>query len=249
MIRAVSIVALVFVVGVVVVRITQPAPDPRPLNGDAVSPDVAGTAGTRDDAQAVDRPPTGLPERAQAATVTSITDGDTLRVDVDGTNEPVRLLELDAPEVTGDCGASEATEALRALAPVGSRLWMEADVEGRDRYGRLLRYLYRSDGTMINEAIVRDGWAHAKLYPPNDRHWSLMQRAQREAQDHSANLWARCGWTAAADETGRAESAEPTATATRLGACTSQTTRRTNTCSILVSFEEQVDDLRQMALP
>ena len=137
----------------------------------------------------------GVPADAQPAVVASITDGDTLRVDVDGRNEPVRLLELDTPEVTGDCGAVEATAALAALAPVGSRVWLEADVEGRDRYGRLLRYVWRTDGTMVNRALVRRGWARAKLYPPNDRHWDVMRKAGAQARDRGAGLWRRCGWT------------------------------------------------------
>jgi len=115
---------------------------------------------------------------------------------VDGRNEPVRLLELDTPEVTGDCGAVEATAALAALAPVGSTVWLEADVEGRDRYGRLLRYAGRTDGTMVNRALVRRGWARAKLYPPNDRHWDVMGNAGAQARDRGAGLWRRCGWTA-----------------------------------------------------
>jgi hypothetical protein len=56
-----------------------------------------------------------------------------------------------------------ATDGVAGPADVvgagGSRLWLEADVEDRDRYGRLLRYLWHDDGTLINEALVRQGWA------------------------------------------------------------------------------------------
>ena len=47
---------------------------------------------------------------------------------------------------------------------------------------------------MINEELVRLGWALAKLYPPNDRHWARMQHAQREAEERGAGLWALCRW-------------------------------------------------------
>lgn len=143
-----------------------------------------GDAGTRTEPEPAGRTggrPAGVPGHARAAIVASITDGDTLRVEIGGANAPVRLLELDTPETAGACGASEATAALARLAPVGSRVWLEADVEDRDRYGRLLRYLWRDDGTMVNDALVRQGWARAVLYPPNDRHWPLLRQAEREA--------------------------------------------------------------------
>lgn len=136
----------------------------------------------------------GVPRTAEPAAVTSITDGDTLRVDVDGRNEPVRLLAIDTPEVSGDCGATAATEALAALVPVGSMVWLEADVEGRDRYGRLLRYVWRPDGRLVNRALVRRGMARARLYPPNDGRWTTIRRAGKRAQRTGAGLWQQCGW-------------------------------------------------------
>jgi len=137
----------------------------------------------------------GVPRTAEPAAVTSITDGDTLRVDVDGRNEPVRLLAIDAPEVAGECGATAATEALAALAPVGSTVWLEADVEGRDRYGRLLRYVWRPDGRLVNRALVQRGVARARLYPPNDGRWTTIRRAGKRARRTGAGLWQQCGWT------------------------------------------------------
>lgn len=194
MIRVVSILVAVLAVAAIVVARTTPPPDASRAPTEATDDNAVQVPTDAADRQTGGAPAAGIPDGARPATVTSVTDGDTLRVDLDRTNEPVRLLELDTPEVTGDCGADEATAALRALAPVGSTLWLEADVEGRDRYDRLLRYLYRDDGTMINEILVREGWARAKLYPPNDRYWPLMQQAQREAQDRNANLWQRCDW-------------------------------------------------------
>ena len=218
---------LAVVAGVVVLS-AQPAAPPR--DGPAHTPAATGDVGGRSAASAPatrsapavrseaavhedagDGPPRGVPGSAYAATVTSITDGDTLRVDSGGSNEPVRLLELDTPEVTGDCGAAEATAALRRLAPAGSRLWLEADVEDRDRYGRLLRYLWRDDGTLINEALVRQGWARATLYPPNDRYWPLLEDAERSARERGAGLWGRCGWGVTVDQGSPATPGQPAA--------------------------------------
>jgi len=154
---------------------------------------VAGWAAP--DAPAAQPAPTGVPAAAQLAVVASITDGDTLRVGVDGRNEPVRLLEVDTPEVGDACGANEATAALATLAPVGATVWLEADVEERDRYARLLRYVWLADGTMVNRTLVRRGWARPVLYPPNDRHWDAIRRAGARARRRGAGLWRRCGWT------------------------------------------------------
>lgn len=173
-----------------------PPHTPSTTGGGASRPDApAGHAGSADAAAPVD----AVPEHATPAVVASITDGDTLRVNVDGRNVPVRLLELDAPEVDGACGAAEATAALSTLAPVGTTVWLEPDVERRDRYGRLLRYVWRADGTMVNRALVRRGWARARLYPPNDGHWRSMRRAGARARRRGAGLWRRCGWADAVD--------------------------------------------------
>lgn len=191
--RTVFALVLVVVVGVVAgLARSNAAPEDEPTPNDAAG--TAAAAPVEAAGQTTDTLPATIPESARPATVTSITDGDTLRVDTGAGNEPVRLLELDTPEVTGDCGASQATAALARLAPVGSRLWLEADVEDRDRYGRLLRYLWRDDGTMVNEVLVSQGWARATLYPPNERYWPVMQQAEDEARERDAGLWKRCGW-------------------------------------------------------
>lgn len=207
--RTVFALVLVVVVGVVAgLARSNAAPEGEPTPNDAAG--TAAAAPVEAAGQTTDTLPATIPESARPATVTSITDGDTLRVDTGAGNEPVRLLELDTPEVTGDCGASQATDALSRLAPVGSRLWLEADVEDRDRYGRLLRYLWRDDGTMVNEVLVSQGWARATLYPPNERYWPVMQQAEEKARERDAGLWKRCGWaTAAHQKPDRNSAADP----------------------------------------
>jgi micrococcal nuclease len=192
--RGVSTLGLI-VVGAVVLLL-QPKTPQSDLRAPTESPSAtsAPTASTTPGEVTPDAPG-DIPDDVSPATVASITDGDTLRVDTGDSNESVRLLALDAPEVSGDCGASQATAALAELAPVGSRIWMQADVEGHDRYGRLLRYLWREDGAMINRELVRRGWAPAKLYPPNDRYWPLLQQVELHARTRKSGLWDLCGWT------------------------------------------------------
>ncbi len=94
----------------------------------------------------------------QRARVARIVDGDTLHVEVDGRDETVRLFGINAPEVGQPC-ADEATARLRALAAGEVRLL--PDARNRDRYGRLLRYVYARDGLSIDAALVAEGLALA----------------------------------------------------------------------------------------
>ena len=94
----------------------------------------------------------------QAGHVTRIVDGDTLHVEIDGRDETVRLFGINAPEAGQPC-ADEATRRLRALA--GREVRLLPDARDRDRYGRLLRYVYAPDGLSIDAALVAEGLALA----------------------------------------------------------------------------------------
>lgn len=161
-------------------------------------PDGGAGAGAPDTGPPLAAPPTPaaaggrIPAGSRPATVTTITDGDTIRVAVGGVDEPVRLLEVDAPEIDGGCGADHAVAFVRRRVPVGSIVWLERDVSDRDRYGRLLRYVWTADGQLLNAAIVRAGWARAKLYPPDDGRWAQVQRAERRARRAGRGIWRRC---------------------------------------------------------
>jgi micrococcal nuclease len=147
-----------------------------------------------------------IPAGARQATVTKVTDGDTIRVAVGGADEPVRLIAIDAPEVAGGCGADQATAFVARRVPVGARVWLETDVTDRDRYARLLRYVWTDDGRLLNAAIVRAGWARAKLYEPDDGRWSQLLRAERAAREAGRGIWSRCD-LADAEPTGTAPTA------------------------------------------
>ncbi|MCS7173982.1 MAG: thermonuclease family protein [Armatimonadetes bacterium] len=108
----------------------------------------------------------------------------TVRLQVGPRTETVRLIGLDAPETSpnhraarqaGQLGRSlqeilRLGELSRAaagrLAPPGSTVFLELDVQTRDRYGRLLAYLWLPDGTLLNERLLRDGWAVLLTVPP-----------------------------------------------------------------------------------
>lgn len=96
--------------------------------------------------------------------VLRVVDGDTVHVLVDGRDETVRLLGINAPE-TDQCWGSEATRAAAGLLD-GAFVTLVADPgqSDRDRYGRLLRYVVLADGTDVGRRLVEDGDADERTY-------------------------------------------------------------------------------------
>ena len=142
---------------------------------------------------------TGAEDRPGLATVVRITDGDTLRVRIEGREERVRLIGIDTPETHGrgglrECFGKEATDHLEDLLPAGSAVRLVRDVEPRDRYGRLLAYVYRDrDDLFINLAQARDGYAAVLTYPPNVAHADEFVAAVGDARAANKGLWKACG--------------------------------------------------------
>lgn len=128
--------------------------------------------------------------------VTRVVDGDTIEVRMpDGELEHVRLLLVDTPEVFGgvECYGREASAFVRGLLPAGALVRLERDVTNRDSFGRLLRYLYLPDGTMLNERLVEGGYAEYHRYDGvNVRYATRIEAAQRRAQAAGAGLWGAC---------------------------------------------------------
>jgi len=114
---------------------------------------------------------------ASEATVTRVVDGDTIVVRLGtGREERVRYIGIDTPERGGAC-AQEATDANARLVE-GERIRLVRDTSERDRYGRLLAYVYRDrDDLFVNEELVRQGHAKAKRYEPDTRLAEQLERA------------------------------------------------------------------------
>ena len=136
---------------------------------------------------------------AGMATVTRVVDGDTLHVRVGPDGEKVRLIGIDTPETHGpgglrECFGTEATRRAQELLPVGTKVRLVRDAEPRDRYGRLLAYVYRlQDGLFVNLALAAEGYATALAYPPNVAHSKELDAATRAARTADRGLWQRCG--------------------------------------------------------
>ncbi|MDQ6910254.1 MAG: thermonuclease family protein, partial [Actinomycetota bacterium] len=138
------------------------------------------------------------PAGKQPVEVVRVVDGDTIIVRVAGKNERVRLIGIDTPESVKpntpvQCFALEASARTKALLPAGSSVKLVRDVDLRDRYGRLLAYVYRaSDNLFVNLSLAADGYASAYTYPPNVAHAGELVAAAGEARDAGRGLWSRC---------------------------------------------------------
>jgi micrococcal nuclease len=138
---------------------------------------------------------------AGEATVDHVVDGDTVRVRLPGRpdTESVRLIGIDTPETNGpgglrECFGKEASARLGELLPDGTAVRLVRDVEARDRYGRLLAYVYRKhDDLFVNLALAEDGFAAPLSIPPNVAHRDAFVAAAAEARDEGRGLWGRCG--------------------------------------------------------
>ena len=145
-----------------------------------------------------DSPTARTPTATPPAVVVNVVDGDTLDVEVDGARERVRLILIDTPEVTGqaECFGREASDFVRRTVTPGTQLRLEKDVTERDRFNRLLRYVYLPDGRMLNELVVDAGYAVVATFPPDVRHEATLREAERRARDANRGLWTACRATA-----------------------------------------------------
>ncbi len=124
--------------------------------------------------------------------VVRIVDGDTFIVGAEATT--VRLIGVNAPE-HDECYGPEATAGLADLIG-GSTVRLTTDVEQTDRYGRLLAYVY-VDGVFVNEALVEQGDAIARPYPPNVALQPVLETAMEQARREHRGLWDVCASAAA----------------------------------------------------
>ena len=125
-------------------------------------------------------------------------DGDTLVVRFRGDDERVRLVGVDTPESVDprrpvECLGKEAAAHLQELLPKGTRVRLERDVEPRDRFDRLLAYVYRVDDDLfVNLALVEAGFAQPLTIPPNVAYADRFSAAARQAREAGRGLWSAC---------------------------------------------------------
>ncbi len=131
-------------------------------------------------------------------TINHYVDGDTVAVNMNGSVETVRFIGVDTPETHRpntpvQCYGPQAADNTKLLISRFGRVRLEADPldTNRDVYGRLLRYVYLPDGTLLDKKIIADGYGFAYLDFPFSKKLEFAQ-AQQAAQKAKLGLWAAC---------------------------------------------------------
>lgn len=124
-------------------------------------------------------------------------DGDTIVVNMEGKEEKVRFIGVDTPETQDprkpvQCFGKAASQFTKDLIG-SSRVRLEADPANtnRDRYQRLLRYIYLPDGTLVNKKIIEDGYGFALTGFPFTK-MEEFRAAQKSARENNRGLWNTC---------------------------------------------------------
>lgn len=135
------------------------------------------------------------PPANQLHEVTSVIDGDTIRVLIGGQIEVIRLIGIDAPEMdyaTGEheCFAPESTARARELLD-GKRVQLEADggQGNRDTHDRWLRYVFTADGTNFNQLMLAEGYAYELAHDTPYKYQGEFRAAGRSAKEKRVGLW------------------------------------------------------------
>ncbi len=127
--------------------------------------------------------------------VTSVVDGDTIKVNINGTVETLRLIGMDTPETVDprkpvQCFGKEASNKAKELL-VGTKVRLEKDpTQGElDKYGRTLAYIYREDGMFYNKYMIEQGYAHEYTYNTPYKYQAEFKAVQKSAQENLRGLW------------------------------------------------------------
>lgn len=160
--------------------------------------------------------------KTELYTVLSVTDGDTIRIDYNGTNTPLRIIGIDTPETvdqrtTVQCFGRESSDYLKTKL-TGKQVSIESDPtqSDRDKYNRLLRYVYL-DGEDVGLSIIANGYGHEYTYNIPYQKQSEYKKAEKSAESNNLGLWSpsTCnGNTSKQATTTSEQTAEPTSTPT-----------------------------------
>jgi micrococcal nuclease len=133
-----------------------------------------------------------------SATVKEVVDGDTIDIAIGGKTERVRLIGINTPETKHptkglECFGPEASAYTQQLLPAGTALRVERDIEARDKYGRLLLYVYIANSNVfVNLDLVMNGYARPMVFEPNTAHMADFAQAATQAELRNVGLWQAC---------------------------------------------------------
>lgn len=124
-----------------------------------------------------------------------VIDGDTIRIQYKGSSEKVRFLLVDTPETKHETLGEqpfgpEAKQFVKELLEGEDTVYIEFDVSYRDKYKRLLGYIYTKDGISLQEELLKNGLARvAYIYDPNTKHVDWFKSIQKDAQKQAIGIW------------------------------------------------------------
>lgn len=136
-----------------------------------------------------------------------VVDGDTLKVNFEGKKQSIRLIGIDTPESRKNKRAEKQAERtdqdidaiisqgkqakkfVESLVDSGDKVTIEFDAQERDHYGRILGYVYLENGKMLNEEILKAGYANVLTIPPNVKYQERFLKALKEAREEGRGLW------------------------------------------------------------
>ncbi|MGH2535068.1 MAG: thermonuclease family protein [Thermomicrobiales bacterium] len=150
-----------------------------------------------------------IPNDAVPALFVDVIDGDTIIVEIEDeggetVEETVRMIGIDTPETNysfgnqPECYGDEATKKTESLlVAADGEIWLESDVSDRDQFDRLLRYVWYiseidDEVHLLNEDLVREGYALARAYRPDTARQDELDAAERAAITNAAGLWLTC---------------------------------------------------------
>lgn len=133
-------------------------------------------------------------DERRSVRIEKIFDGDTLQAHINNRLERVRLIGIDTPEIGQKPWGDLSKNHLKKL--LSSSSWevaIEYDIEERDKHGRILAYLRTKDGKLVNEEMLRSGYALLFTFPPNVKYLNEFKSAQSEARKMERGIWGKDG--------------------------------------------------------
>lgn len=136
----------------------------------------------------------------ESGEVVRVVDGDTIDVRIDGQTKRLRYIGVNTPETVDpnrpkQCFGTQASDENKKLL-TGQTVFLEKDISETDKYGRLLRYVYlsldRGGFLMVNDYLVRNGFANVSTYPPDVKYEKQFLAGEREAREERRGLWGEC---------------------------------------------------------
>lgn len=140
----------------------------------------------------------------EKAQVLYAVDGDTIWVDIDGTREKIRFVGVNTPELARDGKPAEfmAEEAknFTSNALKDKEIYLEKDVTDRDKYDRMLRYIWLEKPTSnptkedieektLNGILVKKGYAYSNYYKPDTKYQKYLDKIEKSAQNKTLGIW------------------------------------------------------------